>query len=266
MLLKLLVTGFILAPSALYSKDKVLKFGVVPQQNISTIRKNWKPVADALKKEGILLAIQSKKNHSDFNKDLMAAKWDMVYVNPLQYVNASKSQLYSAFAKQKGKILTGIMVAKKSSPLPFGDLKALEGKTVGFPAEKAFAATILVKAALKKAGIKYKAKYAGNHEKSYSGVIRNSWDVGTGVRRSFESNKVITDNLKIVFETKGYTPHALAFNTKLPKEIKEKVQTVLFKLDASAFKKLNYQKGIEAAQDSDWDGVREVVNELNLSH
>lgn len=68
------------------------------------------------------------------------------------------------------------------------------------------------------------------------------------------------EQLRVLWKTDGYTPHAIAAHSRVPKNIVDEVQAALVSLsDGEAgmtlLRKMKV-KGFEKAIDSDWDDVR----------
>ena len=70
----------------------------------------------------------------------------------------------------------------------------------------------------------------------------------------------IRDQLKILWTTDGYTPHAIAANAKLSPEINARVQSALVAMEQTEEGRRLLEsikiKGFEAARSEDWDDVR----------
>ena len=250
--------AILLVFSPIYISAKSFTIGAVPQQSIEKTKKIWQPIVDELKRSGITLTVDSEETMRGFLNSLDAAKWDFVYINPLQYVSSNKSVGYLAFAKQQGKKLKGILVAKKSSQFKEGDLTQFRGKTICFPAPGAFAASIILQNALIKAEVSFTPSFEGNHDKSYASVLSGICELSGGVRRSLNANPNASENLKIVFESEGYPPHAFAYNPKLNEADRNTFIEAFLQLKPEAFKAMKFKAGIERATDKDWESVRSI--------
>ena len=138
-----------------------------------------------------------------------------------------------------------------------------------FPAPAAFAASILPRAALRKEGIIFNPKFVASHESVYLNVARGYYAAGGGIERTFDmQDEAVRRDLRILWSTPAYTPHAIAVHPKLPRELALKVREALLGLndDPSALKMLQTIgfKGVEAAQDADWNDIRQLnITELD---
>ena len=253
------VHGFALA------KD-TYTFSVVPQQAAKKLAQVWTPILKEVSaKSGLNLTFTTAKNIPTFEQRLAKGEYDLSYMNPYHYTVFSKDPGYVAFAKRKNQKIQGILVARKDSPIK--SLEELKGKTLAFPAPAAFAATILPQANLKLKGIDFTPQYVSSHDSVYLSVSKKLFPVGGGVKRTFNStDPSVRNNLKVLWETKGYTPHAFAAHPKIPKNDLAKVQQAFISLNNTAqgkqlLKSIAIKNGLEKAVDSDWDDVRA----LNIS-
>ena len=83
--------------------------------------------------------------------------------------------------------------------------------------------------------------------------------------RTFENMAPeIRDRLRILWTSPGYTPHAFAAHPRVPAESVARLLAAMEALEESApdlLATLNF-KGIEAADDGDWDDVRRLDIDL----
>ncbi|MBT3236319.1 MAG: phosphate/phosphite/phosphonate ABC transporter substrate-binding protein [Bdellovibrionales bacterium] len=250
----------------LFAKDKEITLGIVPQQSARVLFKNWMPLIKLINQQsGLNVVFRTDKSINDFQKKLAQGAYDISYMNPLHYVVFNKVG-YLPIVKAKGKRIKGIIVTHKDNPKT--SLDQLKGKEMAFPSKGAFAASVIIRGYLNeqlKLGIT--PKYVNSHDSVYDNVARKNFVAGGGVVRTFKSfKKSKSQNIKILHTTKGYTPHAFAYNSKtVDLKAVKLLQSALVKLSntpegKAALKKLKI-KGWEAATDSQWDDVRA----LNLS-
>ncbi len=262
-----LIALWILSPVA-YSADKVFTFGVVPQQAASEMAESWTPfLALVSEKSGVQLRFVTAPDIPAFEKRLAEGAYDFAYMNPYHYTLFHKKPGYEALAKEKDRKLKGILVVRKDSPIK--DINELNGSTLVFPAPAAFAASILPRVALRKSGISFNAKFVSSHDSVYLNVSHKLYPAGGGIVRTFDMLDGTEKNeLRILWSTPAYTPHAIATHPKLPKSIERKVLAELVKLDSypegrEKLKLIGF-KGVELAHDADWDDIRQLnITELD---
>jgi phosphonate transport system substrate-binding protein len=248
---------------------QTLTFGIIPQQSAKKLAKLWTPILERLSREsGVKIAFMTAKDIPTFEQRLSEGKYDIAYMNPYQYTLYHDTLGYLPLVKAKNKLIKGIVVVRKDSPVT--SLEALNGSEVAFPSPNAFGASILTRLAFKASGTSIIPVYVSTHDSVYRNVAAGRIQAGGGVLRTLSSvAPEVKDRLKIIFTTKGYTPHAIAVLPEVPQEIAETIRKALMNLESdeagvSLLKNLNIV-GFEAATDSDWDDVRSFdINELQI--
>ncbi len=254
---------------SLVADTKVLSFGVVPQQVSATLTKVWVPILKHISHEtGLTIQFKTAPDIPRFEKKLAQTAYDIAYINPYHYVSFHGSTDYRAFAKQKDKNIQGIMVVHKDSD--YTKLEQLQGSELVFPSPGAFAASILTRAYFKKNGIDITPKYVSSHDSVYYNVAKKLYPAGGGIHRTFNAiDASIRQQLKILWVSKPYTPHAFVARKTLLAEDINKIQTSLINLEQTEqgrllLKSLKFS-GIESAKDQDWNDIRTLkLNDLNM--
>lgn len=239
-----------------------LTFGVVPQQSASELARLWTPILSFLgEKTGEPLRFATAKDLSTFEQRLAAGDYDLAYLNPYAYTMFHRSPGYRVLAKEKDRMLQGILVVRKSDDVP--EVGRLHGKTIAFPDPAAFAASILVQAELGKKGVAVVPKYVANHDSVYFAVARGLVAAGGGIPRTFDNlAPEIRDQLRVLWRTAAYTPHAIAAHPRLADATAARLQAAMAAmaddprgaelLAAAGFKRLS------VARDADYDDIRRL--------
>jgi phosphonate transport system substrate-binding protein len=248
---------------------QVFSFGVVPQQSASKLARLWAPLLAYLgNKAGMELKFRTAPDIPEFERRVAEGEYDFAYMNPYHYTVFSQVPGYRAFAKAKGQLLKGILVVRADSEIH--DPRELEGATLVFPAPAAFAASVLPRAYLAQEGIAFTPKFVSSHDSVYLAVAKGLYPAGGGVVRTLDGlEPELKAQLRILWTTKGYTPHAFAAHPRLPPEA---VQRLVRAMQGASedeegrelLAALNMQ-GFEQAEDSDWDDVRALGIDL-LGH
>ncbi|MHA2938960.1 phosphate/phosphite/phosphonate ABC transporter substrate-binding protein [Vibrio sp. RC27] len=244
------------------AQEQVLTFGIVPQQSAITLAKNWGPILKHLSEEtGYKVIFRTAKDIPEFEQRVLKGEYDIAYMNPYHYTVFHQKPGYEAFAKQKDKQIRGIVVVKSDSDIK--ELKDLDGETLVFPSPAAFAASVVPRSSLKAMGINFTPQYVSSHDSVYINVAKDFFPAGGGIERTLNNtDSTVRENLKVLWRTPGYTPHAFATHPDLPKEVSDKVAHALIALndsdDGKALLSRIKFKGIEQAQNSDWDDVRSL--------
>jgi phosphonate transport system substrate-binding protein len=237
-----------------------LSFGVVPQQSASKLARNWAPFLQYLgRRAGVELRFVTAPDIPEFERRVAAGDYDLAYMNPYHYTVFSAEPGYRAFAKAEGKRIKGILVVRKDSPID--DPRQLAGETIAFPAPAAFAASLLTRAYLVGQGIPFTPKYVASHDSVYRTVAKGLYMAGGGVVRTLNGVEPdVRDQLRVLWTTDGYTPHAFAAHPRVPARTLERISEAMIGMNeepegAALLAPLSLD-GFEAAADSDWDDVR----------
>lgn len=255
-----------LLPLSMSIAAETLTFGVVPQQSAKVLAQRWSPVMKYLSdKTSLDIRFTTAKDIPTFEKRVAAGDYDVAYMNPYHFTVFNKTPGYQAVAKQQGKRIKGIVVVRKDSPIKnFNDL---EGKQVAFPSPAAFAATIIPRAQMDLEGINITPEYVSSHGSVYRSVAKGFFAAGGGIMRTFSNTPDdIREQLRILWTSPGYTPHAIATHPNVPADIKAKIQQELVSMATDSEGKgllagLKIQ-AFEVAEDSDWEDVRDLKIKL----
>lgn len=247
------------------SLAQTITFGVVPQQSAQKLAALWTPVLQYINQHTDLdLRFATAKDIPEFEKRLLEGEYDIAYMNPYHYTVFCQTPGYQAIAKEANKVIKGIFVVRKDSPI--NTLQQLNGKTIAFPSPAAFAASIITRAKLKQSGIEFTPKYVSSHDSVYLNVQRGFFPAGGGIIRTLNNTAPeVKNDLKVLWTTPGYTSHAIAAHPRISQETRQKIVAAMISMSDSnegkaRLAKLNF-KGLEAAEDNQWDDVRA----LNIS-
>jgi phosphonate transport system substrate-binding protein len=243
-------------------EKRQLTIGIVPQQSASTLAAKWGPVLRRVSQESnIDLKFVTARNIPTFEARLAAGEYDLAYMNPYHYTGLASVTGYSAFAKEKGKRLTGIIVVPKESPI--SSLSDLDGQEVAFPAPAAFAASVIPQTIMVNSNIEISPKYVYSHDSVYMNVARGFLPAGGGVMRTLNATpEQVRDKIKIVWQSDGYTPHAFAAHERVSADDIDSIMRAFDTLSKDAqfavlLDKLKLQP-LEVATDKDWDDIRQL--------
>lgn len=248
----------LMGATPLLAAPKEMTFGIVPQQSASRLAQMWTPFLSELsERTGVTFQFRTTKDIPTFEACLAAGAYDFAYMNPMHYALFSSEAGYHAIARQSNKKLKGILVTRKDALVD--DLAALDGGKVAFPSPGAFGASILTRSALSSENVSFVPNYVKSHDSVYRAVAAGLMDAGGGVLRTFGAvDPAIRDQLTVVYETEGYTPHAIAAQERIGAPFRQSVQAMLLDIavqQPDIVKGLG-MKGFEAGHDTDWDDVR----------
>ena len=237
-----------------------LTFGVVPQQAASKLARLWSPILDDLGvRTGVRIGFRTAPDIPTFERRLAAGDYDLAYMNPYHYTLFSRDPGYRAFARQRDQRIRGLLVVRRDSPIR--DITDLAGRQVAFPAPAAFAASVLPQAALRQAGIDIQAHYVRSHDSVYRAVVQGLYPAGGGIERTFKGTEPeVRDQLRVLWSTLDYTPHAIAAHPRVDPVLVARIRDAMVAMaetprGAELLAAIEFE-GIEPGEDADWDDVR----------
>lgn len=233
-------------------------FGIVPQQSASRLARMWGPFLDELSHQtGAKFRFRTTKDIPTFEACLAAGAFDFAYMNPMHYTIFSEEAAYRAIAHQEGKRLKGVMVARVDSE--FTEIASLQGQNIAFPSPGAFGASILNRASLQRVNVTFTPSYVKSHDSVYRAVAAGLMAAGGGVTRTWNAlDPDVRAQLKIIYETEGFTPHAVAVHEGVDPKLAQTIQAALLNMSATHpdLARGIGMSGFVSATDSDWDDVR----------
>jgi phosphonate transport system substrate-binding protein len=257
----LIIACLNLLQAPLSAQEQTYSFGIVPQQAASQLAKVWIPILQYLEQQsGVRLQFQTAKDIPTFEERVFAQEYDFAYMNPYHYVVFSQKPGYRAIAKERNKSIMGLIVVRKDSSTT--GLAQLNGARIAFPSPGAFAASVLPRANLQQEGIQFTPQYVSSHDSVYIAVTKGLFPAGGGIVRTLRNMpQEIQDQLQVLWETRKFTPHAIAARPGLAPEVAEQVQQAMLAMSsapegAELLQAIGFRQGLEAAEDAQWDDVR----------
>ena len=260
--------GSLNAYAAEANQAKPLVFGVVPQQSPSKLARKWLPLLKFIsQKSGVELQFATAPDIPTFEKQLAEGHYDIAYMNPYHYVVLSQQVGFKALVHEQDKKIQGIIVAFKDSKID--KLEDLSSQTIAFPAPASFAATLIPKANLAQQHISFKSEYVNSHDEVYRNIVAGRFVAGGGIMRTFNAlPDYFREQLKIIWTSQGYTPHAIATHPRVNDDIRQKLLASFLAVSksekASELLIPLLMKGFTAAEDKDWNDVRSLNIQLML--
>ncbi|WP_136810252.1 phosphate/phosphite/phosphonate ABC transporter substrate-binding protein [Desulfosediminicola flagellatus] len=239
-----------------------LTFGIVPQQSATRLAKQWTPLIQYLnKKTGAKIIFKTAPDIPTFEQRLKQGEYDIAYMNPYHYTVFHEDPGYEAIAKEKDKKIQGFIIVAKDSPVT--SIQQLNDEKLAFPAPAAFAASVLPRFSLARENIIIHPVYVSSHDSVYLSVSKGIFIAGGGIVRTLNAMPPdIQNTLRILWQTKKFTPHAIAIHPNFPEEMRNKISEALFSVSETEngrkiLQDLN-MKAFAAAENSDWDDVRDL--------
>ena len=157
----------------------------------------------------------------------MAEGYDLAYMNPYHYVVYAQAPGYRAVARQKDKRIQGIMVVRADAETQARTCTS----SLAFLSPAAFAASLLTRAELTRREVDFEPVYVRSHDSVYKAVADGLYPSGGGVKRTFAAtDPEVRGQLRVLWTTEKFTPHALAAHPRVPEALVEELQGILGEL------------------------------------
>ena len=244
-----------------------LTLGIVPQQSPLKMFKAWKPITKYLsEKTGYEIVFKTEKSIAEFEKVLYSGGYDLAYVNPYHFIIVNRKQNYQAAVRAK-KMIRGILVAK-SKDASFDTIINSKNTRYLFPSPNAFAATLLTKfELLSKYGVNVNQQntyqYVNSHDSVYSGIARNTGDIGGGIQRTYNnfSKKKDKNKINVIYTTDAYPSHPITYKPTLSKEIQNKLTGAFISIPKELIGTLKIKEIIRSSNE-EFDSIRKLESSL----
>ncbi len=219
------------SPPVFSAEDGTYSFGVVPQFEQRKLFRIWRPILDELEhRTGFTFKLVGSPKIPAFEEKFMDGAYDFAYMNPYHLLQAHGSQGYLPLVRDGSRMLKGILVVAKESPIQ--SIQEIAGKPVAFPSPNALGASLLLRAELARLhGVEVIPHYAQTHSSVYLHVLLGQTIAGGGVASTLNSQKPeIKEKLRIIYETTPVNPHPIAVHPRVPEAHREKVRQALLEM------------------------------------
>ena len=238
--------------------------GVFPHLPITDLERVYSPMAADLGKNlDKEVLFQSKSTFEDFRMELQSETYDIVVVQPFDYINIADNHNYVALAK-RSKPLAGVFVVTKNSNIK--SVKDVIGKRIALPPKGAAVSRLAIDY-LKSNNIdinSVKLSYQRSHVNCMQQMLIKKADlcVTAEPMLRFFNHKMKTD-LEFAFKTRGI-PHVLfAAHKRMSKKQRETAMQIITTWDNVKEKKQLLTNGkfppFVPATDSEYNVVRKLL-------
>lgn len=241
---------------------QALTVGIVPQQSATVLAANWSPILHYLtERTGVPLNFATASDIPTFEQRLLAGEYDIAYMNPYHFTFFNEHSGFRAMVRRGDASIQGIIVVRKDSDIQ--SLEQLDGQRLAFPSPAAFAASVVPRAEIEKQGVKIEPIYVSSHDSVYLNVSKGFFVAGGGIARTLNATKPeINQQLRVLWKTKPYTPHAIAAHPRVEADTVAKLTEALVEMAndeaGSALLEPLKIKRWQASEDADWDDVRSL--------
>lgn len=222
----------LLTSTSFADAETIYTWSVVPQFTGTAVHRDWTPFLDKLQTNtGYRFKLKVYDTIPEFEIGFLKGEPDFAYMNPYHAVMAKEAQGYEPLIRNGKRMLTGILVTRKDSPID--NVKNLEGKKIAFPSPNAFAAALYMRALLRnKEGISFIPVYAGTHSNAYrQTLIGRTLASGAVERTLLKERKEVQQSLKTIYSTPSFPSHPLTIHPRIPVNVKRTIQAAILKLN-----------------------------------
>lgn len=226
-----------------FASSQHYTFGVIPQFKKNRMFQIWQPIVAILEKKlDVRITLVISNSIPEFEDLVLQGQFDFAYMNPYQVLLSNQSKGYQPIAFDPSSKLQGIIVVRKDSKI--STLSELAGKEIVFPAPNAFGASVLVRAELsQKPNFEYSPFYVRNHDMAYFYVVNGNFMAAGGVKKSLEKQpKLLQDKLRIIYETKPVSGHAIAIKPTVASEVRDSLYQAFYAMSKNKQHRLLLQK------------------------
>lgn len=265
----MLVLG-LAAPAAAHPHGDPFLVGLAPQQDPAKVYQMMQPFLQYMEREvKYKFTFETAPTIPEFQKRVLAGRYDLWWGNPLTYIQASKTIGYYPIARDTTRI-AGLLVTRKDNGITAP--KDLIGKKVAFSAPDAIGGTLLVRDHLMRAGVpadKIQIIHTGTHDSAYRAVLDGHAEAAGGVPRSWNAlEPADRERLTIIAKTAEVAPQPFAVHPRIYRSWVTAMQRALVKLNwvpegRDILKSMQFVE-IVVSNDIDYDIHREVATRLGI--
>lgn len=247
------------------NKGNRLVLGVMPSLSPTRLLKTYQPLADYLaNKTGFDVVIATAPNFELYAERLRNGEYELAFPSPYQYVLESKASGYRPLVRVSGAPFQGLIVVRKDSGI--AGIQDLKGKNIAYPDPFALAATMQVRAYLKREGIlpgkDIAESYAASQDSVLLGVHDKLFDAAGSWAEAVEAlPDDVRRELRVLASTETLPHRPIAVRGDIFPDVAVKVKDALLGMSGDPeglkiLRSLGYN-GFEEAFDKDYNIVRE---------
>ncbi|MCP9874397.1 phosphate/phosphite/phosphonate ABC transporter substrate-binding protein, partial [Synechococcus sp. Cruz CV-v-12] len=255
-----------------------VSFGVVPLEAPTTMFKKFSPLKEFLEREtGVKVKLAVAKDYQGAIDSLGKGETSIAYMTPTTLPKAQRQypgaqiEPFARFQEHgKGTYRAAVIVPMDSAVTTLDQAK---GKKIGFGNKDSTSSHLMQRSMLKEAGIDADkdtagVEYLGSHTNVAKAVELKKVEIGC-LKLDVAEKAVKEGKAKIVATSQEIPEFPVAFNNKMPAELRAKFDAAFKKLnDGSEASKavltaINEKyTGTEAAANADYDNVRKMIATL----
>lgn len=259
-----------------------LVMGIIPSEDNAEQVRAFQPVADYVGEElGVEVELYTATDYSGIIEAMRSGEVDIAWFGPLSYVLATEIAGADAVAVQVAEegetdpTYNSLMITQADSDIQ--DIQDLRGRSFSFVDPASTSGNLFPRKGFDEAGIDpdqdlAETTYAGGHDASALAAQNGTVDAGavssTVYRQMIDEGVMQEDDVRIVHESEPIPESPIAVRGDLPQEMKDRIQQIFVEMtpEAVGAEALGSEDavGYVEARDSDYDVIRELVDQLNL--
>ncbi len=241
------------------------------RQHIMVLAKNstpsryaaWQALVEHLqKKSGIEIELQPFASRLAFELAVNKGEFDLVYLDPMQFVTFKRHPGYNAFVKRTAQPIRSMIVVRNDHAAE--NVKQLQGLRIAFPSPLDFGGSIVPRESLKRLEIGYQAVFKASSSEVLQAVLAGEVEAGATRIEDFKGEDLSTQQkLRTLWNTPGFTPFALAAHPRVSFFTINRLQRALVTMDNSEqgraiLADIFVENGFETAGNGDWHDVEAI--------
>ena len=263
------------SPGLIFAADPLV-VGVFPRRDAAVSAKLFRPLALYLEREmAVPVLLRLSPDFNSFHANLKERRYDLVHLNPFDYISAHEQQGYDALVQNEEfgePTIKGALFVRQDSGIT--SLQQLKGKTILFGGgPRAMMSYVVPTYLLKQAGLEkgdYAETYAINPPNAILATYLKRADAGGAgevVRRlPVVSAKIDVSELNVIAQSEPLPHLPWAVKKELPQALKHRIQQLLINLkNSEEGREILKQARLSAfnpVTDEDYDAHREIVEQV----
>lgn len=243
-------------------QKQVYIFGVHPLHNPARLFEVYQPMINYINNnlDGIELKLEASRNYPSYDKKLFSRHFHFSLPNPYQTVTSIKYG-YNIFGKMgDDENFRGIILVRKDSGIK--TVNDLKGKKISYPAPTALAATMMPQWFLHTHGIDINKDITNSYVGSQESSIMNVY-LGKSAAAStwpppwkafIKERPEVAKKVMIKWETKSLPNNGLVARDDVPKDVVDKVSSIIFSLHT-------HKEGIDILQAMELSHYESATND-----
>lgn len=244
-------------------KNKQQHIMVLASDDTPTRSAAWQAFVDLLSEtSGVTLKMVPFASRLDFEIGMSKGAFDLAYLDPLQFLQFKAHPGYNALVKRRAQPLQALIVTTQNSPA--ASIKDLTNRTIGFPGLLHYDASVIARESLKRLQIDHSAHFMPSSQAVFEAVLAGEVPAGATRIEDLRAQPLDTQQkLRILWETPGYTPYALAAHPRVAFFTINRLQRALVRLDKSergrdVLQHIFVANGFETASNGDWHDAASI--------